>query len=184
METIADLRFVTSIDKAALLDPSVQTIHPLTAPQRARFSRWVGARYARVPHANELEANVLPKAAKVIQDHAKKFAKGDVGDPATRLVGAVDRWYLDGNDKMVNFIAVASEASLKKASFWLGEDAKADLVGLQAAADKLRGKISASLASDAGYVCKVSIKSLQFVSAAEFLSWSEWIVEKNTDPLS
>lgn len=63
---IADLRFVTNVDKTALLHPSVQSLRPLPGPQRFVFGRWVGARCARVPHPDVLECDVLPKAAGVV----------------------------------------------------------------------------------------------------------------------
>lgn len=181
-KAIADLRFVTSVDKEAVLHKSVEIIHPLTAPQRARFARWAGARYARVPHSDELETRVLPKAAKTIQDAAKKFAKGDTSNPITRLVGSVDQWYLAGNDKMIEFIGVTSDSSLNRGKFW--KDGQADMAALDAAKKALANKLSAGLPADAGYVCKLEITTLHSISAAMFLAWSEWIIEKNQDPLA
>lgn len=183
-KAIADLRFVTSIDKTALLHNSVEIIHPLSGPQRARFARWAGARYARVPHADELESKVLPKAAKTIQDAAKKFATGDTGSPITRLVGSIDQWYLAGNDKMINFIGVTSESSLKRGKFWKANEARPDDKALEEARAALTRKLSAGLPDNSGYVCKVLVKTLHSVTAADFLAWSEWIIDKNTDPLA
>lgn len=181
MKPIADLRFVTSIDKTALLHDSVDVAHPLTGPQRTNFARWVGARYARMPHSDELERNVLPKAEAVIRKLASKFAKGDKGDPAARLVASTDAWYIDGNDLRITFIAITSEASAKRGSFW--KDNAFDAKQIDAAVKSLENKIRAGLPDNSGYSCQVELQTLHSVSAAEFRSWSEWVVEKQPDPL-
>lgn len=183
MQTVADLRWVTSIDKTALLHPSVEIIHPLNAPQRANFARWVGARYARVPHSDELEEKVLRKAATTIQGHAKKFGKNDLSNPITRLVGAVDSWYIAGNDKMIDFIAVTSASSLKRGKWWIDASASPNQKALDKAVSALTDKLRAGLPDNSGYVCKVRVTTLDSIRAAEFLSWSEWVIEKNGDPL-
>lgn len=180
---VADLRFVTSIDKTALLHRSVRTLRPLSAPQRSRFGSWVGSRYARVPHPDNLVEDVLPKAGSTVKKLAKAFAAGRTSDPEVRLVGAVECWYLGGNDKRVLFVAMISEASAKAAGLWNDSAAGFNAGTLETATKRLTNKLRSSLPSGGGYTCSVEVATLHGTSAAELLSWSPWIVEDASDPL-
>lgn len=175
---IADLRFVTSVDKTALLHPSVQVLHPLSAPQRSTFGRWVGSRYARVPHPDNLEKDVLPKAATLIRKLAKQFAAGKTQEPEVRLVGAAESWYLGGNDKRVVYIPMISEATARKAGLWKADTGEFNTDSIAAAKKRLAGKLRASLPPGAGYACSVEPTTLHTATAADLLEWSEWIVEE------
>ncbi len=180
---IADLRFVTSVDKTALLHRSVQVLRPLSAPQRARFGRWVGSRYARVPHPDNLERDVLPKAAILVRKLASKFAAGGAMDPGVRLIGSAESWYLGGNDKRVVFIPMISEATAKASGLWNDEEAKFRQETIETAEKWLSGKLRASLPPGAGYTCSVETSTLHTATAADLLEWSEWIVEDSPDPV-
>lgn len=181
---VADLRFVTSVDKTALLHPSVKFAQPLSGPQRATFGRWVGARYARAPHLDVLERDVLPKAADVVRKLATKFAAGKGSDPEVRLVGATERWYLGGNDKRVLFIPMLAEASARAAKLWRPEPGEFDETTIAAGAKRLAGKLRAGLPPGGGYTCAVEPASLHGTSAADLLEWAEWVVEVPPDPLA
>jgi hypothetical protein len=181
---VADLRFVTSVDKTALLHPSVQFKQPLSGPQRATFGRWVGARYARAPHPDVLERDVLPKAAASIRAFAAKFADGKANDPEVRLVGATERWYLGGNDRRVLVIPMLSEASARAAKLWSSKGGTFDEAGIATGAKRLAAKLRAGLPAGRGYTCAVEPATLHGATAADLLEWSEWIVENPTDPLA
>jgi hypothetical protein len=181
---VADLRFVTSVDKTALLHPSVQFKQPLSGPQRATFGRWVGARYARAPHPDVLERDVLPKAAASIRAFAAKFADGKANDPEVRLVGATERWYLGGNDRRVLLIPMLSEASARAAKLWSSKDGTFDEASIATGAKRLAAKLRAGLPAGGGYTCAVEPATLHGTTAADLLEWSEWIVEDPTDPLA
>ncbi|MHB8186496.1 MAG: hypothetical protein ACYDDU_10510 [Dermatophilaceae bacterium] len=174
---VADLRFVTSVDKTALLHPSVQFKQPLSGPQRTAFGRWVGSRYARAPHPDVLERDVLPKAARVVRRLAARFAAGQSADPEVRLVGATECWYLGGNDKRVLFIPMLSEASARAAKLWLGQSSEFDNATILAAAKRLTNQLRAGLPVGGGYTCAVEPATLHGTSAADLLEWSEWIIE-------
>lgn len=180
---VADLRFVTSVDKTALLHPSVQFKQPLTGPQRATFGRWVGARYARAAHPDVLERDVLPKAASVVRKLATKFAAGQASDPEVRLVGATERWYLGGNDRRVLFIPMLSEASARAAKLWRADPGDFDENTIRAGAKRLAGKLRSGLPAGGGYTVAVEPATLHGTSAADLLEWSEWVVEAPGDPL-
>jgi hypothetical protein len=180
---IADLRFLTSVDKTALLHPSVKVLHPLSAPQRANFGRCVGSRYARVPHPDNLEKDVLPKAATLIRKLAGQYADGNKSDPEVRLVGAARGWYLGGNDKRVVFIPMITEATAKVAGLWDNGAGDFNQASVQAATKRLASKLRSSLPPGAGYACSVEPRTLHSTSAADLLEWSEWIVEEVRDTL-
>jgi len=183
-QLVADLRFVTSVDKTALLHASVETKKPLTGPQRAAFGRWVGARFARVPHPDVLEKDVLPKAADVIRKLAARYAAGDTSDPEVRLVGATERWYLGGNDRRVLFIPMLTEADARAAKLWVAKSGEFDEASIAAAAKRLATKLRAGLPAGGGYTCAVKPATLHGTTAADLLEWSEWVVEAPTDPLT
>ncbi|WP_017197908.1 hypothetical protein [Arthrobacter sp. M2012083] len=180
---VADLRFVTSVDKTALLHPTVEVLHPLSAPQRASFGRWAGARYARVPHPDKLEKDVLPKAATVIRKLAKKYMQGETSDPEVRLVAAARNWYLGGNDKRVVYIPMLTEASAKACGLWDNNAAAFNESAITAAVKRLNGQLRSSLPQNGGYACAVEVATLHGTTAAELLEWAEWIVEDPWDHL-
>lgn len=180
---IADLRFVTSVDKTALLHSSVQSLRPLSGPQRSTFGRWVGARYARVAHPDVLERDVLPKAAGVVRKLAARFAAKDTANPEVRLVGATDRWYLGGNDKRVLFIPMLSEASARTAGLWDASSDDFDTDAVAAGAKRLSFKLRACLPAGGGYACAVEPATLYGATAADLMEWSEWVVEAPIDPI-
>lgn len=180
---IADLRFVTSVDKTALLHPSVQFLRPLSGPQRSTFGRWVGARYARAPHPDVLERDVLPKAARVVRKLAARFAAKDAADPEVRLVGATDRWYLGGNDKRVLFIPMLSEAGARAAGLWDASGADFNEDAVLTGAKRLSKKLRAGLPAGSGYTCAVEPVTLYGTTAADLMEWSDWVAEDPIDPL-
>jgi len=181
---IADLRFVTSVDKTALLHPSVQSLKPLSGPQRSTFGSWVGARYARVPHLDVLERDVLPKSGGIVRKLAARFAAGDRANPEVRLIGATEQWYLGGNDKRVLFIPMLSAAGARASGLWDAARDDFDHTAVEAGAKRLSSKLRAALPAGGGYACAVEPKTLYGVTAADLLEWSEWVVEGPSDPLT
>lgn len=181
---VADLRFITSVDKTALLHPRVQFSQPLSGPQRATFGKWVGERYARVPHSDVLERDVLPKAAAQVRKIAAAFKPKVAADPEVRLVAAAESWYIGGNDKRVVFIPMISEASARRAKLWDETNANYDYKTIEVAAKKLTNKIRASLPVGSGYTCNIQPTSMHGASAADLMEWSEWIIEDPVDPLN
>ena len=181
---VADLRFITSVDKTAIAHRSVKIRRPLSASQRATFSNWVGQRYARTPHPDALEQDVLPKVAGLIRKLAMKPNPESDPNPEVRLVAASESWYLGGNEKRVVFHMMISEASARKAGLW--DEAESDFQDetLKAAQKKLLGKMRASLDSGSGSQIELKVGTLHGVSAADLLEWDEWIVEDPSDPLA
>lgn len=178
MLPVADLRFLTSVDKTALLHGSVKVLRPLSSPQRSSFGRWVGARFARVPHPDNLQRDVLPKAATIIRKLAEQYSAGKTSDPEVRLVGAAENWYLGGNDKRVVFIPMISEATAKACGLWINTESVFDDATIKTATRRLASKIRAALPPNSGYACNVEVATLHGTTAADLLEWSEWILEE------
>jgi len=181
---VADLRFVTSVDKTALVSGDVQVLRPLTGSQRARFRNWVGARYAREPLADDLERDVLPRVAKLITKMATSTSSDVKNSPERRLIDATGNWYLAGTDRRVIFYLIISERSAKDAGFWDSTAADFNTTTLEMARTKLMRQILASLKPGEGYSVDVQIKTLHGIPADEFLTLSEWVIEEPSDPLA
>jgi hypothetical protein len=124
-----------------------------------------------------LEANVLPKAAAVVEKLAARFDKGD-NDPEVRLVGAIETWYLGGNDKRIIYHPIVSYESLKAARLpaYLPEGGQSP--DLENAERRLRNKLRSALPPGLGYTCEVNVNTLDAITAADLLEWSEWIFEQ------
>ena len=181
---VADLRFVTSVDKTALVSGDVQVLRPLTGSQRARFRNWVGARYAREPLADDLERDVLPRVAKLITKIVTSTSTDVNTSLERRLIDATGNWYLAGTDRRVVFYLIISERSAKDAGFWDSAAADFNTTTLGTARTKLMRQILASLKPGEGYSVDLQIKTLHGIPADEFLTLSEWVIEEPSDPLS
>jgi hypothetical protein len=180
---VADLRFVTSVDKTALSDGSVKFLRPLSSPQRKRFSDWVGARYSREAHSNELEENVLPRVARLLGKMVTSDASTRT-DPAYRLLDAAEGWYIGGNNKGVIFYVFTSEAAAIKAGLWDKIESDFDRATAKSAAKRLANMMRGCLKPDSGYAINVEVTTTSGIKLAEFLELSEWVIESPVDPLS
>lgn len=187
---VADIRYVTSVDKTALLHPRVDFWHPLSATSRDQFRDWVGRRYSRAPHPDNWEQYVLPAVRKRVKNGLKQYGKwaeveeekkksnGKVKSlplpsPEDRLLGAITSWYVYGNDKRVNFVAVVSERSLKKSRFW-GSQAL-DEEAYKKAVRELGVQMRAELSSNA-YALSFQARTAHMINLADLTEWSPWIV--------
>lgn len=181
---IVNLRFVTSIDKTALTDGSVKFLRPLSAPQRARFSSWVGSRYSRAPHPDDLERDVLPRVATLLQKMATDLNPKSRSNPEYRLVDAAESWYIGGSTRRVVFVIFTSESSAKNSGLWDTASLNFDLATVSSATKRLASKMLASLKPGDGYTIEVQVKTLRGIYAADFLVLSEWVIEEPGDPLA
>lgn len=182
---VADLRYVTAIDKRALLHADVDVRHPLTGPQRARFAAWVARRFGRPAHDDYVERDVLSKVAKRIKTLSSGFDKaGKQPSDLQRLVAATDEWFVAGSDKMVELKAALTEPTAKTAGLWDGKAGRFALERIDAAARRLQGDLRKNLPEGRGFVLKLEAVTLDLVPASEFrASWAPWVLEQD-DPLS
>lgn len=114
---------MTSVDKTALLNARVESRRPLTGPQQKRFSTWVGRRYNRPAHSDQLETRVLGKAGDTVSKLAAQFASADKPaalPPEVRLVGAARQWLIGGNERHVEINVVVGARSTQPAGLYDG----------------------------------------------------------------
>jgi hypothetical protein len=184
---VADLRYVTSVDKAALLHDEVGSRRPLTGPQQKRFSTWVGRRYNRPAHSDQHETHVLAKAGEKIAKLATQFAGADQPGslPAeVRLVGAAREWLIGGTDRGVQVNVVVDVRSVQAVGWYDTKDNKIDEAQVFAGAKKLQRVLAATLPSESGYAISVRPISLDGIPAAEYLSLEPWLWADKADPLA
>jgi hypothetical protein len=184
---VADLRFVTSVDKAALLHESVDTLRPLSGRQRERFAAWIGRRFTRAAHDDLVVEDVLGPAGAFIRDIIGKARKaitsGKNPTASGRFALAVDEWHIGGSDKLVQFHAIVTAASLRAAG--LANDAgDIDETALEAGRTWIEQRIAARLPADRGYVCALEAWTLDALPASRYRELAPWVFEDPGDPLA
>ena len=184
---VADLRYVTSVDKTALLNDKVDSRRPLTGPQQKRFSTWVGRRYNRPTHSDQLERHVLGKAGAKISKLAAQFAnsaKPKSLPPEVLLVGAAREWLIGGTERHVKIYVVVDAKSTQAVGMFDATIMDFDKARVGAAARKLARVLAATLPADSGYAITVEPISLEGISAGAFLALEPWLWADTMDPLS
>jgi hypothetical protein len=184
---VADIRVVTSIDKQALLSDQVATLQPLSAPQRERFAEWLGRRFARAPHDDLVTEHVLDPAARLISTVARRaVADGVAGkNPSAsgRLCLAVDEWFVGGNDKLIELVAMTSVASLDKVHL-VDADATIDVKAIESSRAWLENKLGTVVPAGSGYVIQLDVVTPDQITAGEFRTLAPWVFDNPGDPLT
>jgi hypothetical protein len=184
---VADLRFVTSVDKAALLHESVDSLRPLSGRQRERFAAWVGRRYTRAAHDDLVVEDVLAPAGAFIRDiigkARKAIASGKNPTTSGRFALAVDEWHVDGTDNLVQFHTIVTAASLRAAG--LANDAgEIDEAALEAGRAWIEQRLATRLPADRGYACALEVWTLDALPASRYRELTPWVFEDPGDPLA
>lgn len=180
---VADIRYMTCVDKTALDHLAVETLRPLTGPQRARFQRWLSRRFARAANDDMVERDVLTEAGGRIHSLAKSFVTAQDVTPAMRMVAAAEEWYLAGTDQLIELRPVISEGSARAAGLWDNNagELRSDLI--DQGAGQLQADLRKRLPAGGGFVMRVVPSTLDGVLASEYLTWSVWTLE-SPDPLA
>ena len=184
---IADLRYVTSVDKSALLNDKVESRRPLTGPQQKRFSTWVGRRYNRPAHSDQLERHVLGKAGNKISKLAAQFANSDKPrslPPEVLLVGAAREWLIGGTERHVEINVVVDANSTQAVGMYDTTNSQINATQVLGAARKLARVLAATLPADKGYAITVKPITLDGINAGEFFALEPWLWADTSDPLA
>ncbi len=184
---VADLRYVTSVDKAALLSDAVESRRPLTGPQQQRFSTWVGRRFNRPAHSDQHHTHVLGRAGGKISKLAEAFARAERpagAPPEVRLVGAAREWLLGGTDRHVQINVVIDAHSARVVGMYDTKSNRLDEGALTSAAKKLQQVLAMTLQPDSGYTISLRPITLDGISASEYLALEPWLWADTTDPLA
>lgn len=183
---VADLRYVTSVDKTALLSDDVGSRRPLTGPQQKAFSLWVGRRFNRPAHADQLETFVLGSTGKAISKLAARLAGASRPQAASleeRLVGAAREWLIGGTDRGVDVYVVVNDQSCKLVGLYDMTNNRLDEGQIQAAAKRLRKTLVGTLPPDSGYTIRVKPVTLDGIWASDYLALEPWLWADRADPL-
>lgn len=183
---VADLRYVTSVDKTALLNDKVDSRRPLTGPQQKRFSTWVGRRYNRPAHSDQLETHVLGKAGAKISKLAAQFANSDKPTlpPEVLLVGAAREWLIGGTERHIEINVVVNAKSTQAAGMYDSTNNQINAAQVLSAAVKLAKVLALTMPAEAGYELTVKPITLDGINAGEFLALEPWLWADIMDPLS
>lgn len=183
---IVDLRYVTSVDKTALLNAKVESRRPLTGPQQKRFSTWVGRRYNRPAHSDQLEQHVLGKAGAKISKLAVQFAKSTTratASPEVLLVGAAREWLIGGSERHIEINVVIDVKSAQSVGMYDSTNNEINGPQVRSAAGKLAKVLAATMPADSGYVLTVKPITLDGINAGEYLALEPWLWADADDPL-
>ncbi|MFP5580220.1 MAG: hypothetical protein ACLGIZ_18575 [Acidimicrobiia bacterium] len=183
---VADLRYVTSVDKSALLSEKVDRRRPLTGPQRKQFSAWVGRRFNRPAHSDELETHVLGKAGDKISKLAAELSrvgKPSAASPESRLVGAAREWLIGGTERAIQINVVVDVKSSQAVGLCNMKTSTLDEAAINAAARKLAQVLTTTLKPDSGYSITVRPITLDGITAADYLGLEPWLWADKRDPL-
>lgn len=183
---VVDLRYMTSVDKTALLNDRVESRRPLTGPQQKRFSTWVGRRFNRPTHSDQHETHVLRKAGAKISKLAASYAVASKPKSApldVRLVAAAREWLIGGTDRGLEINVVVDAASLSEAGLYSRGTDEIDVEQVAAAAKKLQRVLVGTLPEGSGYSIRVLPITLDGISAVHYLSLEPWLWADRVDPL-
>ena len=181
---IANLRYVTSVLKAALLHPEVRTLRPLTGGQQANLAIWVGRRFARAAHPDDAEEHVLSRAGRLVA----RLAADITTKPGKRtlqhkLVMSSDRWLVVCAERSVEFFPVLTPDLAKQAGLFDSSASQLDITQVKAAARKLAQDFAAAITPGSAFQVRVSPTTWEAMSAGEFLNRPLWTWETFPDPL-
>ncbi len=183
---VADQRYVASIDKTALIHPSVQTLRPLTGPQQQRLRSWAGRRYARATHPDDIEEHVLKKVAPIIARAATQGGALQAGKRTLqqKLVAATDTWLVTSTEQAATFYPVLTAAYAKATGLFNPSTSSIDNGQVKAAAKALTHDCLAAVTPGSNFRIKIVPTTWDDMTAAEYLDRPEWMWEKDPDPLA
>jgi hypothetical protein len=183
---VVDIRYVTSVDKTALLTVAdVDRRTPLGPAQRARFGQWVGSRYARVPFEDRVVETVLPAVRPVLEAMAAQLGKTSAGQrrPAVTFTGCVSEWYVRQMERNVEIMGRLDPAKMRAAKVLktVAGEPQVNEDALRKGADGLRRAMIAKLPAGAGYALAVTFFDFDELTATEFETYAPWIVQDDPE---
>ena len=172
---VANARFITSVEKQALLAPAFRRAAPLTPPLRLRFREWVARRFARAPHPDHVETHVLQSCGHRITRLAKAGRAQPNGRSRSQmLVLMADEWYIAPGEQLIPLQLIITAASAQTVGLW--DEASADfaVAAIEAARKELQSDLNRRITPGLGYALTVGIHTLDRVAAETYRSWTPW----------
>lgn len=183
---VADLRYVTSLDKQALLEDNVRTLRPLSPPQKERFQAWVGSRFWRAPISDAVNEDVLAPVAQCllgILANAKSDLEAGRNPPASgQLMLAAGEWMVGGSERLVKIVMFTSEALMREAK--LPADSGDAAALMESGRDFVEKKLRRCLPSGKGYAITLETYTLDAMSVQTYRDYAPWTYDSPGDPLA
>lgn len=182
-----DLRYVTSLDKTALLTVAdFDRRTPLGPHARRAFGEWVGQRYNRIPFEDRVVEDVLPAIRPVLDATFRQRAKAPAGNrkAAAAFVGVVNAWYVRQAERLVEVMGRLDPAKARAEKLLTtgrGGEPVLNTKALNDGARALRKAMVAKLDANAGYALQVTWRDFEDMSAAEFETYSSWVVQDDPE---
>ena len=172
---VANARFVTSVEKQALLAPAYRRAEPLTAPLRLRFREWVGRRFAKAPHPDHVDAHVLQPCGHRISRLAKAGrAQVDGRSRSQMLVLTADDWYIGPGEQLIPLQLVITAASAQTVGLCDETSTNFTLPAIEAARKELQSDLNRRIIPGLDYALTVGVHTLDRLAAETYRSWTPW----------
>lgn len=172
---VANARFVTSVEKQALLAPAYRRAEPLTAPLRLRFREWVGRRFAKAPHPDHVDAHVLQPCGHRISRLAKAGrAQVDGRSRSQMLVLTADDWYIGPGEQLIPLQLVITAASAQTVGLCDETSTNFTLPAIEAARKELQSDLNRRITPGLDYALTVGVHTLDRLAAETYRSWTPW----------
>lgn len=172
---VANARFVTSVEKTALLTPSFSRVTPLTAALRVRFREWIARRFARAPHPDARQEHVLDPCGHRISELAKRGRTKTGGrSRAQMLVLMADEWYVAPGEQLIAVQLVVTAAAAQGVGLWDTGASDFNRAGIEQARKELQNDLGRRMTPGLGYSLTIEVHTLDRVSAQTYRTWSPW----------
>lgn len=172
---VANARFVTSVEKQALLAPAFRRAAPLTAPLRLRFMEWVARRFARAPHPDHADAHVLQPCGHRISKLVKAGRAQAGGRSRSQMIVLMaDEWYVGPGEQLIPLQIIITAAGAQTVGLW--DEASADFAvpAIEAARKELQSDLNRRITPGLGYALTIGVHTLDRVAADTYRSWTPW----------
>lgn len=176
---VVDIRYVGSVDKTALLE--VQQRHAVTGKAKLRFQMWVAQRFGRESFADAVHERVLPAARKALED-ALGRAQTKPGQD-TKLLASVSEWYVRCTDRYVDVMGRLEADRSRGAGTLKSADKEVSYnSSILDGGCRLLTKQANALLRGGGYTIKFTYADFEVLSASEFETYTEWVVQDEPPP--
>jgi hypothetical protein len=176
---VANLRYVASLEKLALLTPGFQKAAPLPSPlARERFGSWLARRSARAAHPDAVEEHVLKPAGarlrKLAKQYSDKKSRSESLSPVQMLVGAAEEWFIGPTEQLISLNLFITPSSSKEAGLWDAATSNFKAILIDQACTTLKRDLSSRCTNGLGYTVSVEVHTTDKISVERYRGWSEW----------
>lgn len=178
---VVDIRYVSSVDKTALLD--VQQRHVLVGQSKRRFQEWVGQRFGRESFADPVHHRVLPAARKVLED-VRRSLRGAASNDSAAYVLSMCEWYVRCTDRYVEVMGRLDADRGRAAGMLTRVDGHSSWnTNRLESGGKLLARQATAVLRGGGYAIAFTSADFDTLSAREFETYTLWVVQDEPSEL-